>query len=103
MTESYIHQVIPQRLRELAFSKYHERHRDFVLEAGSIIQVDAYNELYFIVDDPIGLVVESDYGMYDSTDNPLPENIHQHRGEIVIRNPGAGKRRIKFIHVILVS
>ena len=103
MTESYIHQIIPQRIKELDFTRFHERHRDFVVEEGTTISLSAYNELYFIVDDPHGIVVESDYGLYDSTDDPLPENVHEHRGEIVIRNPGAGRRRVKFIQVIIVN
>lgn len=103
MSESYIHQIIPQRMKELEYKRFHEHHRDFVLEAESTIKINAYNELYFIVDDPVGLIVESDYGMYDSTDEPLEENVHQHRGEIIIQNPGTGKRRIKFIQAIIVN
>lgn len=103
MTDAYIHALIPGRMRELGFSRYHERLRDLTLEPGSIMRVDAYNELYFIVDDPPGVIVESDYGRYDSSDAPVGESIHQHRGEIIIRNPGTEKRRIKFIQVIMIS
>lgn len=103
MTEAYIHKIIPGRLKQLGFTNYHEVYRDFMIEAASYIRIPAYNELYFIVDDPPGLLIESDYGMYDTTENPLPENIHQHRGEITIHNPGPDKRRIKFIQVIIVN
>jgi hypothetical protein len=103
MTESYIHQIIPHRMKELEYKRYHEHHRDFIMDAESMLTIQAYNELYFIVDDPIGIIVASDYGMYDSTDEPLEENVHQHRGEIIIQNPGMEKRRIKFIHVIMVN
>ncbi|MBK7652539.1 MAG: hypothetical protein IPJ20_19875 [Flammeovirgaceae bacterium] len=48
-------------------------------------------------------MVDSDYGMYDSTDDPIPESIHIHRGEIKITNPGDAKRRIKFIQAIIVN
>ena len=74
-----------------------------VIEANDIQVIMAYNELYFIIDDPPGLVVESDYGLYDSTDDPIPDSVHQHRGEIIIHNPGTGKRRIKFIQIIIVN
>ena len=103
MTEAYIHQIIPQRIKELDYTRYHERLRDFVIAPESELKITAYNELFFIVDDPRGLIVDSDYGMYDSTDDPLQENVHQHRGEIVIQNPGTEIRRIKFIQVIIVS
>ncbi len=103
MTEQFILQYAPQRVRQLGFSKYHLRHRDLTLDAGNTVEIPAYNELFFIVDDPPGLVVDSDYGMYDSTDDPLAENVHVHRGEIRISNPGTEKRKIKFIQIIIVN
>ena len=103
MTELFILQYAPLRIKQLDYTKYHIRHRDFTIEAGSTITIPAYNELFFIVDDPPGLVIDSDYGMYDSTDDPIPESIHVHRGEIKIVNPGIAKRRIKFIQAIIVN
>jgi len=103
MTEQFILQYAPLRLRQLEYSKYHIRHRHFIIEAGESMTIPAYNELFFIVDDPPGLVIDSDYGVYDSTENPTPESIHVHRGEIKVTNPGEGKRRIKFIQVIIVN
>lgn len=103
MTEPFIIHYAPQRVKQLGYTIFHLRYRDLVIEAGSSVTIQAYNELYFIVDDPSGLVIESDYGLYDSSDDPLPDNIHQHRGEIVITNPGTASRRIKFIQVIIVN
>lgn len=103
MTEVYILHYAPLRIKELGFARHMIRYRDLVIDGESKITIPAYNELYFIVDDPPGVIVESDYGMYDSTDDPLPDNVHEHRGEIVIRNPGTDKRKIKFIQVIIVS
>jgi len=103
MTEVYILHYAPLRIKELGYERHQIRYRDLVLNGESSIIIPAYNELYFIVDDPPGLIVESDYGMYDSTDEPLPDNVHEHRGEIMIRNPGQDKRKIKFIQVIIVS
>ena len=103
MTEVYILHYAPLRIKELGYERHQIRYRDLVLDGESSILIPAYNELYFIVDDPPGLIVESDYGMYDSTDEPLPDNVHEHRGEIMIRNPGQDKRKIKFIQVIIVS
>jgi hypothetical protein len=103
MTEQFILQYAPMRVAQLGYSKYHLRHRDLMVDGGKVVNIPAYNELFFIVDEPPGLIVDSDYGMYDSTDDPLPESIHVHRGEIRIINPGAEKRRIKFIQAIIVS
>ncbi|SKC47285.1 hypothetical protein [Ohtaekwangia koreensis] len=103
MTESYILHYAPLRVKELGYTRHMLRYRDLVIDGENIVNIPAYNELFFIVDDPPGLIVESDYGMYDSTDDPLPDNVHEHRGEITIHNPGTGKRKIKFIQVIIVS
>lgn len=103
MTEVYILHYSPIRVKELGYAKYYIRYRDLMIDGGSTVYIPAYNELYFIVDDPPGLVVESDYGIYDSTDDPLPDSVHEHRGEIVIRNPGTSRRKIKFIQVIMIS
>jgi len=103
MTEQFILEFAPLRLKQQGYSKYHFRHRDFIIEAGTTVTIPAYNEMFFIIDEPPGLVVDSDYGMYDSTDDPIPECIHIHRGEIRIKNPGAAKRRIKFIQAIIVN
>lgn len=103
MSEQFILQYAPERVKQLGYVAYYLKYHDLVLEGNSFRVLQAYNELYFIVEDPKGLVVESNYGLYDSTDDPLDNNIHQHRGEIIIRNPGAEKRRIKLIQIIIVN
>ncbi|MBT1688885.1 hypothetical protein [Dawidia soli] len=103
MSESFILGYVPQRIKQLGFNRYHLRYRDLVIRENERIWLAAYNELFFLVDDPPGIVVESDYGIYDSTDDELPENVHQHRGEIVISNPGQGTRRVKVIQIIIVN
>jgi len=103
MTEQFIIDYIPKRIAQLGFSKYHIRYRDVSVQPGSIV-IPAFNELFFIVDDPQNIIVESDYGMYDSfTAPPLESNEHEHRGEIYITNPSAAVSRIKFIQVIIVN
>jgi hypothetical protein len=103
MTEQLIMQFIPHRVKQLGFTDYHLRYRDVLIGQGSSVIIPAYNGLYFIVDDPPQLVVESEYGIYDSTDSPVEENVHQHRGEIIVQNKGTRNRRIKFIQVIIVN
>ncbi len=103
MTEQFILQYIPDRVKQLGYTNYHVRYRDMVLDGKKSVTIAAYNELYFIVDDPPGLMVESNYGLYDSTDDPIEESVHQHRGEITITNPGADRKRIKFIQLIIVN
>lgn len=104
MTEQFIIDYIPKRIVQLGFDKYHVRYRDLLLQSGDEVIIPAYNELFFVVDDPPNITVESDYGLYDSfNDPPLESNDHEHRGEIVITNPSPAASRIKFIQVIIVN
>lgn len=105
MTEQFILAYIPHRIRELGYKKYHFRYRDLLVEAGALRIIEAYNQLFFLVGDPEGVMVDSDYGMYDSTGtNGIgTDNTHQHKGEITITNPGAIARQVKFIQVIIVK
>ena len=103
MTESFILDHIPERVRQMGYNTYRIRYRDLMIKAGSSISVSAFNELWFVVDDPSGLLVESHYGIYDTTGEYLAESIHQHRGDITITNPGSEDKRIKFIQVVIVN
>lgn len=95
--------VIPDRIKQLGFHNYHYRYRDFMIRPKSKIILPAYNELWFIASDPVGLIVESGYGIYDSTGEHLSDNAHLHRGEILVTNPDEESKRIKFVQVIIVN
>lgn len=103
MSEEFILQYIPERVRQLGYRKYHLRYRDVTILPLASQTFRAYNELWLIVDDPPGLVVESDYGIYDSTGDYISDNTHEHKGEINITNPDGENKRIKFIQVIIVN
>jgi hypothetical protein len=105
MSEQFILAYIPHRIRELGYASYHFRYRDLLVEAGATRTIEAYNQLYFLVEDPEGVLVDSDYGIYDTTGtNGIgTDNTHQHKGLITISNPGAIARQVKFIQVIIVN
>lgn len=103
MTERFILEYIPHRMKQLGFSNYHIRYRNLLVLGISSLVVEAYNELYFIIGDPDNILIESDYGVYDSSEFYNGENIYQHRGEIVITNTSEPNQRIKFIQVIIVD
>lgn len=103
MTESFILDLIPKRIKQLGYLKYHIRYRDLAILPNSKIIIPAYNELWFVIDNPVGIQIESAYGFYDGTGEPIAfENIHEHRGEIIVSNPESTIRRIKFIQVIII-
>jgi len=103
MSEDFIYQLIPRRIKQLGYTKYHIQYKDFFIRASSSTRIEAFNELYFVVGDPMGIVIESDYGIYNSTGAVLCDNEHQHKGEITLTNPGNDDKRVKFIQVIIVN
>lgn len=102
MTEQFITGYIPQRMQQLGFSRYYLNYHDMTVKGNSSSELYAYNQLWFVVDDPVGLLIESDYGIYDSTGTYISNSVHEHRGEIIITNPDAGDKKIKMIQVIII-
>ncbi len=103
MTEEFILQHIPRRIKQLGYTNYHIQYKDFFIRSTSSVRIEAFNELYFIVGDPRGIVIESDYGIYDSTGLVFCDNEHQHKGEIILSNPTSDDKRVKFVQVIIVN
>ena len=103
MTEDFILKIIPERTRQLGYHNYHIRYKDLTIQGGVTKTIISYTDHHFIVDDPQGLMVESDFGIYDSTGAYMAGNAHEHKGEIVIVNPGPDSKRIKFIQLIIVN
>lgn len=103
MTEEYILHQIPKRIEQLGYKKFHIHYKDFFIRAQTSTRIEAFNELYFVIGDPQGIVIESDYGIYDSTGLVLCDNEHQHKGEITLLNPGNDDKRVKFVQVIIVN
>ena len=103
MTEEFILKYIPERICQLGYEKFYIRYRDITIPPFSSQSYSAFNELWLIVDDPPGLLVESEYGIFDSTGTYISDNSHEHKGEIIITNPDAESKRIKFIQVIIIN
>ena len=103
MSEQYILSQIPLHLALLECRSHHLRYRDFMLAPLEVKTLSCYNSLLYIIDEPWGVVVESSYGIYDSTGAFTGELSHQHRGEINITNTGNEPRRIRFIELIIIN
>jgi hypothetical protein len=103
MREEFILAYIPERVKQLGFTSYHIRYRDFFIASRGSQSIDAWNELYFLVGEPLDILIDSDYGQYNSTISAQAENTYQHKGNISISNTADSGRRVKFIQVILVN
>jgi hypothetical protein len=100
MSEDLILHVIPARIKELGFTKYELRYKDLVIPSLTTLRIESSSELHYISGDPLGVVIESDYGIYDGTGTNLCDNEHVHRGDIYLSNPGNIPQRIKLVQVI---
>lgn len=103
MKEEFILVFIPQRIKQLGYQSYHLRYRDFYLLPNSSLFIAAHNEIFFLIDEPQDITIDSLYGFYDSTPAGRTENTYQHKGDITILNNSDKPQRIKFIQVILVN
>lgn len=103
MTESFILDYIPNRMKQLEFQKWHIQYRDLAVNPEETLQIKAYNEIWFIVSNPTGFIVESDYGIFDGTQVATHEYAHEHRGLVMVRNTTKEKLRITFIQTIIVN
>jgi hypothetical protein len=103
MKEAFILAFIPLRMKQLGYETYHLRYRDIYLEANATLDLEAHNELYFVIGEPQDLTIDSIYGYYDTTSSGVTENSFQHRGQIIISNMSDTAKRIKFIQVIIVN
>jgi hypothetical protein len=103
MTESFILDYIPKRMKQLGYQSWHIAYKDMAIKAESQIEIPAYNELWFLVGHPEDILIDSDYGVYDGTSNVGHNNEHEHRGLIIIKNIKQTAQRIKFIQTIIVN
>ena len=69
MTTALALEYIPRRMEELGFGKnYYIRFRHLVVQAGELLELEAYNQFYILVDDPpVSMRVVSDFGILNCT------------------------------------
>lgn len=103
MTESFILDYIPKRMKQLDYQKWHVQYRDIAVLPDESLQIPAFNEIWFIVGNPTGFYIDSDYGVYSGNpDTGSHEYAHEHRGLVTIRNTSKEKLRITFIQTIII-
>lgn len=100
MSEDLILHLIQDRIKELGYTSYSIRYKDLVVPNNGNLRIDSTSELHYISGDPLGMLIESDYGIYDGTSGTLCDNEHCHKGDIYISNNSGADQRIKFVQVI---
>ncbi len=101
MTTSLALEYIPRRMRELGYAQnYYLRFRHLVMQPAEQLELDAYNQIFILVEEPSDVKVQSDFGLYDTTDNQTNEQIYEHQGLIAIENFSKQVNHVRFIQVI---
>lgn len=103
MKEEVAIRYIPQRVSERGFSKHRLVYQDLNLKPRDFLKLAAFNEIWFVLDAEEGILIRSDFGVYNYGDRGLTENTHEHGDDIFIENISNEVRKVKFIQVILIA
>lgn len=102
MTQEFAMLHIPLRMEELGHGNNYftpiPQHYSLVAEEVRVI--DAYNEYFFLTNADLEISVNSEFGMYDLTDDTLNQQLYEHQGKIVLTNKSKNLKHVQFIQVI---
>jgi hypothetical protein len=104
-------EYIPRRMKELGHgSDYYLRFKHLVIADEEVLEIDAYNQLYILIEENYDVIIESDFGYFDLNNKFLNEVSYEHQGKIVITSAvqedlgkigkGQSGTTLKFIQVI---
>lgn len=100
MTINLALEYIPKRMCELKIYAYHLRFRHLQLRPGEQRQIAAHTHLFYLVEPPGDIRVESDVGLFDLAETLTGELQYEHRGKLTITNQSAFFNHVRFIQVI---
>ncbi len=101
MTIALALEYIPRRMRELGFgNEYYLRFRHFVLSPGEMREEEGYNQFFILVEEPVDVSVNSEFGVFDLSLANANEMSYEHQGLIKIQNQSPGINHVRFIQVI---
>jgi hypothetical protein len=101
MTIALAIEYIPRRMNDLGIgSQYYLRFRHFMLQPGEVVDIDAYNQFFILVDEVSDISIVSDFGVYDLSDPNTNEQSYEHQGSITLQNFSSKPSSIRFIQVI---
>lgn len=101
MTIDLALEYIPRRMAELGHGdNYHIRFRHLVLQTNETLEIEAFTQIYLLVEEAVEVSVTSEMGVFDLSTYDANELVYEHLGTIVIRNLAAAPRHVRFIQVI---
>lgn len=100
MTINLALEYIPRRMKELGYEDYAIRFRHWVVQQNETIEIDGNNHIYVLIEPPETVTVESDFGLFDLSNNNINEYQYEHQGTITISSYAADVQHIRMIQVI---
>jgi hypothetical protein len=100
MTINLALEYIPRRMKELGYEDYTIRFRHWVVHQNEVIEIDGINHIYLLIEPPETVTVESDFGLFDMSNNNINEYQYEHQGTIIISSYAAEVQHIRMIQVI---
>ncbi len=101
MTIDLALEYIPSRMNELGYGRnYYIRFRHLVLQADERLEINAYNQFYILVEETDNVLISSDTGIFDLTEEAINEQTYEHQGNIQIVNYSKRIAQLRFIQVI---
>jgi len=101
MTEGFALEYIRRRMDELGVDNhYHLRYRHIRLGPKGRIELDGFNQYYYLIQPATALIVGSMMGCYDRTSAAADELVYEHRGQIILHNSSGQPLYARLIQVI---
>jgi hypothetical protein len=101
MTIALALEYIPRRMKEMGFgTEYYIRFRHYVLQPAEQREIDAYNQLFILVEEAEDVRISSDFGLFDLSEEKTNEQNYEHQGAIMIINEAKHLTHVRFIQVI---
>ena len=101
MTVNLALEYIPKRMAELGHGQhYHIRFRHFKLQPAEQFTIQAQGQLFYLIEPPNDVRIESDMGVFDFSEFFVNELQYEHEGAIIITNQLVLHNHLRLIQVI---
>jgi hypothetical protein len=100
MVKELISEYIRSRMEKLNYgTDYYIDFRHIVLQPGQHKDIEAYNELYVLVEPVDNINIKSDFGLFDLSFDRIDELQYVHQGFISIHNYSITLNHVQFVQV----
>ena len=100
MVKELLTEYIRSRMEKLKYgTDYYIEFRHLVMQAGEVREIEAYNDIYVLVEAIPKVSIKSDFGIFDLEYETIDELQYAHQGTITIENFSDDFSHVQFIQV----